>query len=122
MKDESHGLADISTQVFWLPALEKASFQVSGLSFFFITGNSSVLYSSIYESLSFSWFFILILLLYPFWGLIQQFTMLFIISQNKASPSEGIMNRYLIIFLLSPLLSLIHFPSFFLMIFTFFRK
>ena len=37
MKDESHGLEDISSQVFWLPAVEKASFLVSCISFFFIT-------------------------------------------------------------------------------------
>jgi len=88
----------------------------------FITGIVSVLYSSMNESLSFSWYFILILLLYPLWGLVQQFMMLGIISQNLASAAEGKMNRYLIIFLVSALFSMVHYPSFFLMIFTFFLE
>ena len=88
----------------------------------FITGMASVLYSSMNESLSFSWYFILSLLLYPLWGLIQQFMMLGIISQNLASATEGNMNRYLIIFLVSALFSMVHYPSFFLMIFTFFLE
>ena len=88
----------------------------------FITGIGSVLYSSMNASLSFSWSFMLILLLYPLWGLIQQFMMLGIISQNLANATEGKMNRYLIIFLVSALFSMVHFPSFFLMIFTFFLE
>ena len=88
----------------------------------FITGIVSVLYGSMNESLSFSWYFILVLLLYPLWGLIQQFMMLGIISQNLASATEGKMNRYLIIFLVSALFSMVHYPSFFLMIFTFFLE
>ena len=88
----------------------------------FITGIVSVLYSSMNESLSFSRYFILVLLLYPLWGLIQQFMMLGIISQNLASAAEGKMNRYLIVFLVSALFSMVHYPSFFLMIFTFFLE
>ena len=88
----------------------------------FITIIGSVLYSNFNESLSFSWYFILVLILYPFWGLIQQFMMLGIISQNLASATEGKMNRYLIIFLVSALFSMVHYPSFFLMIFTFFLE
>lgn len=88
----------------------------------FVTGIASVLYRSIVENLSFSWHFILILLLYPFWGLIQQFMMLGIISQNLASAAEGKMNQYLIIFLVPALFSMVHYPSFFLMIFTFFLE
>ncbi|MCF8345937.1 MAG: CPBP family intramembrane metalloprotease [Bacteroidales bacterium] len=88
----------------------------------FITGIVSVLYSRMNESLSFSWFFIPVLLLYPLWGLIQQFMMLGIITQNLAGAGEGKRNRYLIIFLVSALFSMIHYPSFFLMIFTFFLE
>jgi Type II CAAX prenyl endopeptidase Rce1-like len=88
----------------------------------FITGVVSVLYGSSIESLSFSWYFFLVLLLYPFWGLIQQFMMLSIISQNLYSVTEGKMNKYLIVFLVSVLFSLVHYPSFFLMIFTFFLE
>ncbi len=87
-----------------------------------LAGIVSVLYSGINDSLTFSWYFILILLLYPFWGLIQQFMMLSIISQSLLSVSEGKMNRILIIFLVSALFSMVHYPSPFLMIFTFFLE
>ncbi len=87
-----------------------------------LTGIVSVLYSILHESLTFSWTFILVLLLYPFWGLIQQFMMLGIVSQSLESLTEGKMNRVLLIFLVSALFSLVHYPSPFLMIFTFFLE
>jgi uncharacterized protein len=88
----------------------------------FIASVVSVLYSLFNKSLSFSWYFILVLILYPLWGIIQQFMMLGIISHNLVTITGGKMNRYLIIFLVSTLFSLIHYPSFFLMIFTFFLE
>ncbi len=87
-----------------------------------ITGVVTVLFNKSNEGLSFSWNIIPVLLLYPFWGLIQQFMMLGIISQNLASITQGKINRYLIIFLVSALFSLVHYPSFFLMVFTFFLE
>lgn len=109
--------------IFW--GFKKEHFRQSMLylaPLIFITGIGSVLYSSMNASLSFPWSFMLILLLYPLWGLIQQFMMLGIISQNLANATEGKMNRYLIIFLVSALFSMVHYPSFFLMIFTFFLE
>jgi uncharacterized protein len=88
----------------------------------FIASVVSVLYGLFNKSLSFSWYFILVLILYPLWGIIQQFMMLGIISHNLVTITGGKMNRYLIIFLVSTLFSLIHYPSFFLMIFTFFLE
>jgi len=82
----------------------------------------SIIYGSYNSRLSFSWHFILIFLLYPCWGIIQQFMMLSIISHNLVAISELKINRYFIIFLVSILFSLIHYPSYSLMIFTFFLE
>jgi len=105
--------------------IKKEYFKQSMLSLaplIFITVIVSVLYSNFNNSLSFSWYFILILILYPFWGLIQQFMMLGLIAQNLVSLTEGKISRYLTIFLVSILFSLVHFPDLFLMIFTFFLE
>ena len=115
--------SDRETLILW--GFKKEHFKQSMLylaPLIFITGIASVLYGSMNNGLSFSWNIILILLLYPLWGLIQQFMMLGIISQNLANATEGKMNRYLIIFMVSALFSMVHFPSFFLMIFTFFLE
>ena len=112
-------------EIIILWGFKKAYFKQSMLSLaplIFLTGIVSVLYSIINESLTFSWTFILVLLLYPFWGLIQQFMMLGIVSQSLEGLTEGKMNRVLLIFLVSALFSLVHYPSPFLMIFTFFLE
>ena len=87
-----------------------------------ISGVVSLLYNNSNGGLSFSWNIIPVLLLYPFWGLVQQFMMLGIIAQNLSSINEGKMNRYIVIFLVSLLFSLVHYPNPFLMIFTFFLE
>jgi len=105
--------------------IKKANFKQSMLSLaplMFITIMGSVLYGNHNESLSLSWYFILVLILYPFWGLIQQFMMLGLIAQSLVSAKEGNINRYLIIFLVATLFSMVHYPDFFLMIFTFFLE
>ena len=79
----------------------------------------SPLFSSFNKSLFFSWQFILVLFLYSLWGIIQQFIMLGIISNSMVSIAEVKINKYLLIVLISILFSLIHYPDFFLMIFTF---
>jgi hypothetical protein len=69
-----------------------------------------------------NWHFIPIFLLYPLWGLIQQFMMTGLISGNlKAIRNPGFKN-YQIILVTSLLFSLVHYPSEFLMIFTFFMQ
>lgn len=84
-----------------------------------ITIIGSILYGSFNKSLSFSWHFLLVLFLYSFWGIIQQFIMLGIITNKMLSLTEVKMNRYLIIVLISTLFSLIHYTDFFLVVFTF---
>lgn len=88
----------------------------------FISIIVSVLYSYYHKSLSFSWHFILVFFLYPFWGIIQQFMMLGIISQNLIAITEEKMSSFLVIFFVSILFCLVHYPSFILMGFTFFLE
>lgn len=90
--------------------------------FVFMTMTGSVLYGTINESISFTWQFILIFIFYPFWGIAQQFIMLSIISRNLVTISKVKISWYFIIFFVSILFSLIHYPSFFLMGFTFFLE
>lgn len=107
--------------------LYKWGFKTSGfrqsflflLPFILITVFICILYADISKTLSFSWHIIPIFLLYPIWGVIQQFLMLGIIAQNLATLFNTTTHRYVIIIIISVLFSLIHYPSFFLMILTF---
>ena len=63
-----------------------------------------------------------ILFLYPVFGLVQQFMMLGLIAGNLASMRNPAFKKYQIILITSVLFSLVHFPSVFLMIFTFFME
>jgi hypothetical protein len=93
------------------------------LSPFIVTGILICLvYAKINDSLYFSWHIIPVLIFYPLWGIIQQFLMLSIILQNLNIFVNIKINRYVIVLIVSALFSLIHYPSFFLMIFTFFLE
>ena len=63
-----------------------------------------------------------ILILYPMWGIIQQYLMLGIVTNGLLTIFQEKKYRYVIIFLVSFFFSLIHSPSYFLMIFTFFME
>jgi len=60
--------------------------------------------------------------LYPVWGLVQQFMLIGILAGNLKSLSKVSFRNYQIILITSILFSLVHFPSAFLMIFTFFME
>ncbi|MBI9065236.1 MAG: CPBP family intramembrane metalloprotease [Marinilabiliaceae bacterium] len=79
----------------------------------------SMLYASFRNKLYFTWHLLPILILYPLWGIIQQFLMLGIISQNLHTLFNKHVNRYVVILLVSTLFSLIHYPDYFLMLFSF---
>ena len=85
----------------------------------FLSILASLLYSHAKNGFFISWSIVPILILYPIWGVIQQYLMLGIISQGLLSIFEAKSKRYIIVFLVSFLFSLIHYPSYFLMIFTF---
>lgn len=69
-----------------------------------------------------NWHVIPILLLYPVWGLFQQFIMIGLIAGNLKELRNIKFKNYQIILLTSFLFSLVHYPSVFLMIFTFFME
>ena len=79
----------------------------------------SILYGYFKNGQFITWSIIPILILYPMWGIIQQYLMLGIISQNLLTIFEAKRKRFVIIFLVSFFFSLIHYPTCFLMIFTF---
>ena len=66
--------------------------------------------------------FILIFLLYPLWGLLQQFLMLGIIAQSLQAFTVYKSTRFTGIFFVAILFSAIHYPIFPLMIITFFLE
>lgn len=69
-----------------------------------------------------NWRLIPVLFLYPLWGLFQQYIMLVLIADNLVELEKVELNKYQAILITSLLFSLIHYPSFFLMIFTFFME
>lgn len=69
-----------------------------------------------------NWHVIPVLLLYPVWGVFQQFIMIGLIAGNLKELRNIKFKNYQIILLTSFLFSLVHYPSVFLMIFTFFME
>jgi len=78
-----------------------------------------LLYAGFNNNLFFSWRIVPVLALYPLWGIIQQFLMLGIISQNLGRLDSMKGKRVGIVLIVSALFSLMHFPDFFLVLFTF---
>lgn len=66
-----------------------------------------------------NWRFIPVIFLYPLWGLFQQYIMLILIAGNLTELEKVNLSKTQVILITSLLFSAIHYPSFFLMIFTF---
>lgn len=79
----------------------------------------SLIYAYFNHSLTFTWHILPIICLYPIWGIIQQYLMLGLITNNLISLTKPSINRYVLIFLISTLFGLVHYTNYFLMIFTF---
>ena len=82
----------------------------------------SLIYSHYSNHQLLTWHIIPIFLLYPLWGIIQQFLMLAIVFRYLTSSWEKKVNLNVIVLLVSALFSFIHYPSLFLMAFTFFME
>lgn len=80
---------------------------------------SSVVYGMLTGRAIISWHILPILLLYPLWGIVQQFLMLGILYNNLSDMFGSRLNRYVLIIIVSLLFSAIHYPDLFLMILTF---
>ena len=90
--------------------------------FVLITIAASLIYNTLHGEQPFSWQFIMICILYPFWGMIQQFILLALVLRNLLEISQLKRNRYIAILLVATAFSLVHFPDFFLMVLTFFME
>jgi uncharacterized protein len=60
-----------------------------------------------------------VILLYPVWGIIQQFLLVCILSENLKNTSFFISRKYHLMIVVSGFFSLIHYPYLSLMVFTF---
>lgn len=69
-----------------------------------------------------NWRVIPVLFLYPLWGLFQQYIMLVLIADNLIELEKIELKRYQAAIVTALLFSFIHYPSFFLMVFTFFME
>jgi len=69
-----------------------------------------------------NWRVIPVLFLYPLWGLFQQYIMLVLIADNLIELEKIELKKYQAIIVTALLFSFIHYPSFFLMVFTFFME
>ena len=65
-----------------------------------------------------SWHVLLVFLLYPLWGVIQQFIMLEAILINLIVFFNGKASNTILVFIVSTLFGIIHYPNAFLMIYT----
>ena len=110
--------SDKSVLKFW--GFKKEGFRPSFtilLPFVFLTIAASLVYGYYTDNLLLNWHMLPILLLYPLWGIFQQFFMLSLVAQNLKG-----LNKIVILLITSSLFSLIHYPSLFLIIFTFFLE
>lgn len=84
---------------------------------------SSVILGEVNTSISIlNWRVIPVLFLYPLWGLFQQYIMLVLIAGNFTELERINLKKYQVIIITALLFSSIHYPSFFLMVFTFFME
>ncbi len=84
---------------------------------------SSVILGKVNTSISIlNWRVIPVLFMYPLWGLFQQYIMLVLIAGNLTELEKINLKKYQVIIITSLLFSFIHYPSFFLMVFTFFME
>jgi hypothetical protein len=67
-----------------------------------------------------SWNIIPILLLYPIWGIIQQFIVIGLLAKNLTDLEKPRMPESLIVFITALIFSIVHYPHFLLIIGTFF--
>jgi uncharacterized protein len=69
-----------------------------------------------------NWHVLPIIIFYPVWGIIQQFLILALVAGNLHAIRYLKLNKLQIILLVSTVFSLVHYPSFPLVVFTFFME
>ena len=81
-----------------------------------------VIYGMVNDTAILNWHILLTFLLYPAFGLFQQFMMAGLIAGNLIAIEKIRFKNYQVVMLTSLIFSLIHYTNFFLMIFTFFLE
>lgn len=87
--------------------------------FFILCAASTAIYGLLNDTIIYNWRIIPVLILYPIWGILQQFIMLGLIAGNLQELDFFKGKRYQIILFTSFLFSFVHYPGVVLMIFTF---
>jgi uncharacterized protein len=67
------------------------------------------------DSINVTWHIIPVLMLYPLWGVIQQFLVIGLVAGNLNEMSKPALNTWMIIFITALLFGLIHYPYLWLM-------
>jgi hypothetical protein len=80
---------------------------------------SIAIYGFLTRTYFLNWHIFPIFLLYPLWGLIQQFMIVGLITKNLKALNNPVFNDFQAILLTSLIFSLVHYPRPFLMLFTF---
>lgn len=81
-----------------------------------------IIYGLINSTALLNWHIVIIFLLYPVFGLLQQFMMIGLIAGNLIEIENIRFKKFQVIIITSLIFSLVHYPSFSLMIFTFFLE
>ncbi|WP_430814156.1 CPBP family glutamic-type intramembrane protease [Carboxylicivirga sp. RSCT41] len=89
------------------------------LPFFLLNCLACLFYAYNKNTLDISWHILLVFLLYPVWGVMQQFIMLEIILVFVIKYLSGNTNTIILVFIVSTLFGIIHYPNAFLMIYAF---
>jgi uncharacterized protein len=87
-------------------------FGIAAVAAFFMTGY-------FLDTINITWHIIPILLLYPVWGVIQQFLVIGLMAGNLQDLEKQKMSKPLIIFLTALIFGLVHYPYYWLMLGTF---
>jgi hypothetical protein len=87
--------------------------------FILISNIITFFYGKYYNTIILSWHIIPVLGLYPVWGVFQQYLMVDLIAGNLDKLAGQKLSKSLIIILTSLIFCFVHYPNFFLMIFTF---
>ncbi|MBN1597825.1 MAG: CPBP family intramembrane metalloprotease [Bacteroidales bacterium] len=82
----------------------------------------TLVYGVYNDTIILSWHILPVLCLYPVWGIFQQYLMLALITHNISSLMNINVTKTVIVLLTSTIFCLVHYPNFFLMIFTFFME
>ena len=87
--------------------------------FFLIVVATCFIVGWIQDSMIFNWHMLILLIFYPFWGVIQQFLVIGLIAGNLSDQRRWNISKTLIVLTTATLFSIVHYPSLLLILGTF---